>query len=347
VFDGLFSRSRNSDRAVEASLEPPKPARPTIGLALGGGAARGFAHIGVMRTLLAHGIVPDIIVGTSIGAVVGGCYAANQLDQFEEWGRKLTKRGILRYLDVSFTGSGLIGGKALAEPLLAALGDQRIENLPIPFAAIATEFDTGHEIWLTHGRLADALRASYSLPGIFPPVRLGGRWLVDGALVNPVPVSAARALGARVVIAVHLNSDLSGRGTVIANHGSDENDEAPIAPAADENVRRSSFTELFTGGHSLLRAVFGNRERPGIPTVMIEAFNVMQDRITRARMAGDPPDVLITPKVGPVGWFDFHRAAEAIDLGVQATEKVLPEIEENLAALSTPTVPIETLRQGN
>jgi NTE family protein len=347
LFDGLFSRSRNSDRAVEASTEPPKAARPTIGLALGGGAARGFAHIGVMRTLLAHGIVPDIIVGTSIGAVVGGCYAANQLDPFEEWGRKLTKRGILRYLDVSFSGSGLIGGKALAEPLLAALGDQRIENLPIPFAAIATEFDTGHEIWLTHGRLADALRASYSLPGIFPPVRLGGRWLVDGALVNPVPVSAARALGARVVIAVHLNSDLSGRGTVIANHGSDENDEAPIVPAADGDVRRSGFTELLTGGHALLRGIFGSRERPGIPTVMIEAFNVMQDRITRARMAGDPPDVLITPKVGPVGWFDFHRAAEAIDLGVQATEKVLPEIEENLAALSTPSTPVERLRQDD
>jgi NTE family protein len=183
------------------------------------------------------------------------------------------------------------------------------------------------------------------LPGIFPPVRLGGRWLVDGALVNPVAVSAARALGARVVIAVHLNSDLSGRGTVIASHGSDENDEAPIAPAADGNVRRSGFTELLTGGHSLLRAVFGSSERPGIPTVMIEAFNVMQDRITRARMAGDPPDVLIAPKVGSVGWFDFHRAAEAIELGVQATEKVLPEIEENLAALSTPTAPIEALRQ--
>jgi NTE family protein len=345
VFEGLFSRNRNSDRAVEASAEAPKLTRPTIGLALGGGAARGFAHIGVMRTLLARGIVPDVIVGTSIGAVVGGCYAADKLDPFEDWGRKLTKRSVLRYLDVSFSGSGLISGKALAESLVASLGDQRIENLPIPFAAIATEFDTGHEIWLTHGRLADALRASYSLPGIFPPVRLGGRWLVDGALVNPVPVSAARALGARVVIAVHLNSDLSGRGTVIANHGSDENDEAPAA--AVDPARRSSFTGMLTGGHTLLRAVFGSRERPGIPTVMIEAFNVMQDRITRARMAGDPPDVLIAPKVGAVGWFDFHRAAEAIELGIQATEKVLPEIEEHIAALSTPTVPIETVREAD
>ena len=344
MFEGLFSRNRNSDRAVSANTEAAPRTKPTIGLALGGGAARGFAPIGVMRTLLARGIVPDIIVGTSIGAVVGGCYAANQLDALEKWGRKLTKRGMMRYLDVSFSGSGLISGRVLAEPLVAALGEERIEKLPIKFAAIATEFDTGHEIWLTHGRMYDALQASYALPGIFPPVRLGGRWLVDGALVNPVPVSAARALGARVVIAVHLNSDLSGRGTVIANHGSNEGDEAPVSTEA---VRRSSFTELLSGGHSLLRAVFGSSERPGIPTIMVEAFNVMQDRITRARMAGDPPDVLITPKVGPIGWFDFHRAADAIDLGVQATEKSLPEIEETIAALSTPPIPVEELRQSD
>jgi NTE family protein len=344
----LFSRNRNSDRAVSANTQVAPRTRPTIGLALGGGAARGFAHIGVMRTLLKHGIVPDVIVGTSIGAVVGGCYAADKLDPLEDWGRKLTKRGMMRYLDVSFSGSGLISGKVLAEPLLAALGDERIEKLPIKFAAIATEFDTGHEIWLTHGRLCDALQASYALPGIFPPVRLGGRWLVDGALVNPVPVSAARALGARVVIAVHLNADLSGRGTVIANHGSNEGDEAPLAPRSEQPpVRRSGFTELLSGGHSLLRAVFGSSERPGIPTIMVEAFNVMQDRITRARMAGDPPDVLIAPKVGPIGWFDFHRAADAIQLGVQATEKALAEMEETIAALSTPPLAIEEVRPAD
>jgi NTE family protein len=333
VFEGFFTR-RNSDRAADATAGSAKPARPSIGLALGGGAARGFAHIGVIRTLLANGIVPDVIVGTSIGAVVGGCYAANQLDSFETWGSKLTTRGMLRYLDVSLSGAGLIGGKALAKQLTAALGDQRIETLPLRFAAIATEFNTGHEIWLTHGRLADALQASYALPGIFPPIRVGGRWLVDGALVNPVPVSAARALGARIVIAVHLNSDLSGRGTVISNHGSDDTDETPVE--AESNDKRG-IGDLFYGSHSMLRRVFGNRERPGIPTIMVEAFNVMQDRITRARMAGDPPDVLIAPKVGPIGWFDFHRCADAVALGVQATEKSLADIQETIAALS-PTV---------
>ena len=192
----------------------PTAERPTIGLALGGGGARGFAHIGVIRTLLAHGIKPDVIVGTSIGAVVGGCHAAGQLDVFEDWARGLTRRGLLSYLDISLSGSGLIGGGRLAAQLEETLGDTLIEELPIRFATITTEVGTGHEIWLTRGRLVDAMRASYALPGIFPPVALGGRWLVDGALVNPVPVSAARVFGARLVIAVNLNSDVLGRSII-------------------------------------------------------------------------------------------------------------------------------------
>ena len=217
VFEGP-GRGRNGDRGAEATSDTPErtPARPTIGLALGGGAARGFAHIGVIRTLLAHGIEPDIIVGTSIGAVVGGCYAAGQLDVIEEWARGLTERGILGYLDISLSGGGLIGGGKLAARLEETLGDTPIEELPIRFAAIATEVGTGHEIWLTRGRLVDAMRASYALPGIFPPVALGGRWLVDGALVNPVPVSAARVFGARLVIAVNLNTDILGRSMIMA-----------------------------------------------------------------------------------------------------------------------------------
>ena len=162
---------------------------------LGGGAARGFAHIGIIRTLIAKGFTPDIITGTSIGAVVGGCYAAGKLDDIEAWSRSLTRRGLLSYLDVSFGGSGLISGAKLTEKITGGIGDLSIEQLPIRYAAIATEIGTGHEIWITRGRLAEAMRASYALPGIFPPVRLGERWLVDGALVNPVPVSVARALG--------------------------------------------------------------------------------------------------------------------------------------------------------
>jgi NTE family protein len=333
VFEGFFTRARTGDRNAEATTAPAEPEikRPSIALALGGGAARGFAHIGVLRTLTAHGIVPDIIVGTSIGAVVGGCFAADQLDGFETWARALTVRSILGYLDVNLSGSGLIRGGHLAARLEEALHDTRIENLPIRFAAIATEFNTGHEVWMTRGRLVDALRASYALPGIFPPAHIGGRWLVDGALVNPVPVSAARALDARLVIAVNLNADLFGRGTIIANHGSEDGHAA-----APEPIKTNGFMGLFGGERSLRRQVLGRRGRPGIPTVMVEAFNVMQDRITRARLAGDPPDVLISPRLGGVGWFDFHRAAEAIQIGVEATEKALEGITEAVGALSHP-----------
>ncbi len=332
VFEGLFSRVRNGDRAAEATTQTPRPTttRPVIGLALGGGAARGFAHIGVLRTLIAHGIVPDVIVGTSIGAVVGGCYAAKEMDNLESWARTLTVRGVLSYLDISLSGSGLISGGHLASRLESGLKESRIDDLPIRFAAIATEFNTGHEIWLTRGRLSDALRASYALPGIFPPVLIGGRWLVDGALVNPVPVSAARALGARLVIAVNLNSDLFGRGTIIASHGSDDSDI--VSAAAKPNGIRG----MFSGERSLRRQFFGRRGRPGLPTVMVEAFNVMQDRITRARLAGDPPDVLISPRLGAIGWFDFHRAGEAVDIGAEAAEKAMDSVSEAVTALSQP-----------
>src|ERR1700716_2753587 len=193
--------------------------RPVIGLALGGGAARGFAHIGIVRTLVAHGIVPNVVVGTSIGAVVGGSYPAGNLDTREEWAGSLQPRNIFGYLDIRLNGSGLIGGDKLAAQLESALGPILIEELPLKFATVATEVRTGHEIWLTHGRMVDAMRASYALPGIFSPVLVGDRWLVDGALVNPVPVSAARAFGAEIVIAANISSDVFAHGTTVYAHG--------------------------------------------------------------------------------------------------------------------------------
>ena len=304
------------------------PKRPTIGLALGGGAARGFAHIGVLRTLIAKGLTPDIITGTSIGAVVGGCYAAGKLDDLESWARTLTRRNLLSYLDVSFSGSGLLGGGKLADRLTEGIGDLTIDKLPLRYAAIATEIGTGHEIWITRGRLSDALRASYALPGIFPPVRLGERWLVDGALVNPVPVSVARALGARLVIAVNVNTDMFGRGTAVPDQGSDPE------PVIQQEVARSGLFGLFGSEKNAKRQIFGTAGRPGLSTVMVEAFNIMQDRITRARLAGDPPDVLISPRVGRIGLFDFHSAQDAITLGAEATERALEGLDEVITALA-------------
>jgi len=303
--------------------------RPVLGLALGGGAARGFAHIGIMRTLLANGIVPDVVVGTSIGAAVGGAYAADRLDALEGWARSLQGvRNILGYLDIRLDGSGLIGGEKLASRLEEAIGETLIEDLPMKYASVATEVRTGHEIWLTRGRLVEAMRASYALPGIFSPVMIGDRWLVDGALVNPVPVSAARALGAEIVIAVNLSTDIFTHSTTIHAHG------ATPTQVAEETPAKRRFPRIFSPERTVKREFFGTAARPGISSVMIDAFNIMQDRITRARLAGDPPDLLITPRVGQFGWFDFHRAEDLIAHGARAAERALESIQEAIDVLA-------------
>ncbi|HVV39789.1 MAG TPA: patatin-like phospholipase family protein [Nitrobacter sp.] len=307
--------------------------RPVIGLALGGGAARGFAHIGILRSLIAHGIVPNVVVGTSIGAVVGGAYAAGHLDTLEEWARSLQPRNILSYLDIRLNGSGLIGGGKLAAQLEASLGQTLIEDLPLKYASVATEIRTGHEIWLTHGRIVDAMRASYALPGIFAPILIGDRWLVDGAMVNPVPVSTARALGAEIVIAANLSSDVFGHSTTIFSHGTAP--EAPAEEVAEEAAPpKRRLGRFFSAERTVKREFFGGGGRPGISTVMVDAFNIMQDRITRARLAGDPPDLLISPRVGQIGWFDFHRADDLIAHGMRAADRTIEAIVEAIEILA-------------
>jgi NTE family protein len=282
-----------------------------------------------MRTLLANGIVPDVVVGTSIGAVVGGLHAAGRLDTLEAWGRSLQgMRNILSYLDIRLNGSGLLGGEKLATRLEEAIGHILIEDLPIKFASVATEVRTGHEIWLTRGRVVDAMRASYALPGIFSPVLIGDRWLVDGALVNPVPVSAARALGAEIVIAANLSSDIFTHSTTIYSHGE------PVSPVAEETPAKRRFPRFFSPEKTVKREFFGSAGRPGISSVMVDAFNIMQDRITRARLAGDPPDLLISPRVGQFGWFDFHRSEDLIAHGTRAAERALDSIQEAIHVLA-------------
>ena len=310
--------------------------RPVIGLALGGGAARGFAHIGIVRTLVAHGIIPNVVVGTSIGAVVGGAYAAGHLDTLEEWARSLQPRNILSYLDIRLNGSGLIGGTKLAAQLEAAMGQILIEDLPVKYATVATEVRTGHEIWLTHGRMVDAMRASYALPAIFSPVMVGDRWLVDGALVNPVPVSTARAFGAEIVIAANLSSDVFAHSTTIYSHG--PADAVSVMAAAEAAIEpappKRGLSKFFSPERTVKREFFGGGGRPGISTVMVDAFNIMQDRITRARLAGDPPDLLISPRVGQIGWFDFHRADDLIEHGARAAERAIESIQEAIQILA-------------
>ncbi|MBR0692809.1 patatin-like phospholipase family protein [Bradyrhizobium lablabi] len=330
-----MGRGKGSDGPDKVGLGTVR--RPVIGLALGGGAARGFAHIGIVKTLLAHGIVPNVVVGTSIGAVVGGAYATGHLDTLEQWARSLQPRNILSYLDIRLNGSGLIGGTKLAAEIETAMGPSLIEDLAVKFATVATEVRTGHEIWLTHGRVVDAMRASYALPGIFAPVLIGDRWLVDGALVNPVPVSAARALGAEVVIAANLSSDVFSHSTTIYNHGQAAGPDVTVAvvpePALDAEPPKRRFARFFSAERTVKREFFGSAGRPGISSVMADAFNIMQDRITRARLAGDPPDLLISPRVGQIGWFDFHRADDLIAHGIRAAERALEPIQEAIGIL--------------
>lgn len=337
MLDTLFRRANISDGMTTSDLQSASVerggGRPLIGLVLGSGAARGFAHIGVLQVLLENNIVPDIVIGTSMGALVGGSHACNHLDTLESWARSLTMRRIIGYMDVRFGGSGLIGGGRLANRLHDSIGSTLIEDLPVRFAAIATEVGTGHEVWLTRGSLSLALRASYALPGVFPPVHIGQRWLVDGALVNPVPVSAARALGARVVIAVNLEADRFGRGATIPSHGADPGDAPPIAPAAKARNGLLGLRHMFGAERALKRELIAGPARPSFSTVMIESFNIMQDRLTRMRLAGDPPDIHITPRIGHVGWLEFHRAAEAIAVGRAAAEKALDSITETIAEL--------------
>jgi NTE family protein len=306
--------------------------RPKLGLALGGGAARGWAHIGVLQVLDEAGIKIDILAGTSIGAVVGGCHAGGKLAELEAFARSLTKRRVIGLMDFHIGGSGLISGGRLKRLLDRDLAATRIEALPYRYVAIATELGSGHEIWLTEGSLVEAMRASYALPGVFDPVRLGGRWLMDGALVNPVPVTAARALGADVVVCVNLNGEGGGRGTTIQSHAADPDSGSEIVEEA-ETAR--GWLAPVRGAATRLRAMAGPRRdppAPGLAGVMVDAFNITQDRIARSRLAGDPPDVMIGPKLGRVGLFDFHRADETIEIGRAAAVRALDDIQATLAA---------------
>jgi NTE family protein len=301
--------------------------RAKVGVVLGAGAARGWAHIGALRELDAMGLRLDVVVGSSIGTLVGGCYAAGRLDMLEAFARSLTRRRVLGLLDFSFTGSGLIGGERLRSRLEAELGGIRIEDLPVRFAGVATEIGGGHEIWLRRGLLVDAIRASYALPGVFEPVRINGRWLFDGAIVNPVPVSVARALGADRVIALNISSDRFGRGTAIQDpFGRPER----LPAEQQEPVRDSTgmIARWWRGANGSPRAG-ADAAAPGLMTSMVSAFDILQDRIMRSRLAGDPPDALVQVKVGKIGMFEFHRADELIALGREAVRKAAAEIREH------------------
>ncbi len=289
-----------------------------IGLALGSGAARGWAHIGVIRELERNDIVPDIVCGTSIGSLVGAAMASGELQRLEKWVRSLKWQNVFGYFDLTMSG-GLIKGEKLFAFFRDNFCDRDIKDLDTPFGAIATELASGREIWLREGSLFEAVRASISLPGLFTPVERDDQLLVDGGLVNPIPVSMCRALGADVVIAVDLNADLlsaarRGRAGVLAMSD---------ATAADSASLLDRIQEKLAGALSLQGT---DHDTPSMLDVVTASINIMQVRLTRSRLAGEPADALITPRLAHFALLDFHRANEAIEAGEEAAQKVMSQI---------------------
>ena len=304
-------------------MKQPSEEQIRIGIALGSGSARGWAHIGVLQELAEAGIRPHVVAGTSVGALVGAWYARGHLDESEAWVKSLTRRDVMRYMDLAFTG-GLLEGRRLMEVYRQRFGDIDIRELPMPYAAVATNLNTGQEIWLQKGSLLEAVRASISLPGLFKPVRHGEHWVVDGGLVNPVPVTLCRAMGAHVVIAVNLNGDLLGRRR--------RRTTAPRQAMVSDVTWWERVSNAFSRNGKPTRN--GAEPGPGFFDVLNSSINIMQDRITRSRMAGDPPDGLIAPRLEHFELLDYARGAEAIREGRAPVRRVLPVIEDMLGGVT-------------
>jgi NTE family protein len=326
------SDSKTPTHSIDDFHPPHAKDYKGVGIALGGGMARGFAHIGVLKVLNKHDIYPSIVAGTSIGALVGGSYLAGKLDELEEWALNLNRFKVFAFMDIRVKSASIIGGKKLRKTLEGYFKDIQIEDLPRPYVAISADLSSGHEIWLREGRLLDAMMASFALPGIFPPVKLNHRHLVDGALVNPVPVSVAQALGARMTIAVDLHADMIGKAVKAGKNyqtiaGFDMFDEQDV-PKEDQKKFKKSW---------LAKRLFRREDNnPSLFGVMMSALGIFQDRVTRSRLAGDPPDIHIKPRIGHIGMLEFERAEELIQLGEEAAERAIPKIKEAMQVLLVP-----------
>lgn len=319
-----MSKAAPSSGAIPAVAS--KPHTPVVGVALGSGAARGWAHLGVLRALAGEGIVPDVISGCSIGAFVGAAAASGDLDKLIRWAEALKWQDVMSLLDVSLRG-GLIKGERLIGFFERNFTDRDFSELDLRFACVATELSTGREIWLHDGSVAAAVRASIALPGLMTPVMHDGRVLVDGGLVNPVPVSLCRAMGADIVIAVDLGSDIVGRAAR----------RTVPQPVAEVDAETGWTERLFTrfasaAGESLAQAraaaFADDGGLPSLISVISSSLNIMQVRIARSRLAGDPADVLIAPRIGQLALMDYHRAAEAIAEGEAAVARMRPLLHE-------------------
>jgi NTE family protein len=295
-----------------------------LGLALGSGSARGWAHIGVIQSLQEANVHIDIVCGTSVGALVGGALAGNFISGLEKMARSLTWTDIIGFMDLLFPRSGFIEGDKITNHFRKNFSDANIEDLDMPFGAVSTDIMTGREIWLQDGSLIDAVRASISMPGIFTPCKYKDHWLVDGGLVNPVPVSLCRAMGADVVTAVNLNSDVIGLPRYI-NRGKQKSRKSKIGIKDTGNLAGFFSKNFLPRGKGAQRNAL--EDEHSIFNVIAASLNIVQDRMTKQRLAGDPPDMLISPRLSQIGLLEFNRAAEAIDEGRQAMATIIPGLK--------------------
>ena len=302
-----------------------------IGIALGSGSARGWSHIGVLQALAEMGIEPHVVAGSSIGALVGAAYANNQLDEMEAMVLALEWKDIVAYLDMSIMNGGLIQGDKIVKFLRKYAKQTDIESLPRRFAAVATDLNNGTEVWLQHGDLLDAVRASVALPGLFTPCKQNGRWLVDGGLVDPVPVSLCRAMGAEIVIAVSLNADIVGkhvRNNHTHHHAVSVSTSNEKQPELWDRISAQLGKAMQEQKTLLLGRLFGDSlNTPGVIDILAGSINIMQDRITRSRMAGDPPDIILSPRLSQLGLMEFDRGAMAIEEGHACVDRMRSALE--------------------
>lgn len=298
----------------------PEHSKPVVGLALGSGSARGWSHIGVIQELEAMGIRPAVVAGTSIGALVGAVYVSGQLQDFTDWVTKLSVRDVVRLMDFTLSG-GIVKGEKLFGYFNEHHPNPNIEDLAQRYVSVATEMKTGREIWISKGPVLQAARASCAIPGLFTPVKLEERWMLDGGLVNPVPVSAARALGADVVIAINLNAQLVGLHLSAAGRAEAEAEADAELTEAEATPKTKGFWHRVIG---YLES--GDPEKPGFFDVVASSVNIMQDRLTRSRMAGDPPELTLLPRLEDFAMMDFHRAGEAIEEGRRVVQQHAAEI---------------------
>lgn len=301
-------------------------ARPgrRIALVLGAGGARGLAHVGVIEALEARGYVIAGIAGASMGALVGGIHAAGRLTQYKDWACGLERGDVLRLLDFAFGFPGLIRGDRVIGALRELVGDHAIEDLPIPYVAVATDLARQREVWLTRGKLFDAIRASIAIPMVFTPHYVDGRELVDGGLLAPVPIAATRAMRADRVVAVDVNGPVAWAASprpeeIAAGYGIDESTEG-----ADED-RPGSLRERMAAIWESLATRNGPRPDKGrsVMDLMSRSLDTMQSHLARLQLAQDPPDLLVQLSREAATFYEFWRARELAERGREAAEKAL------------------------